>query len=120
MVSRRRVRRPKITFTCSTARCVPPSALSVSHPVSFTGDPRTSDNAAPSMIAGCLVENYQTPEVCCLPKMFQLVDSRGLTAATWPVVFYQGLNIPEVLQPYMQGRKFLPWIKSVSFAIWLV
>ncbi|KAI0267427.1 serine-tRNA ligase [Gloeopeniophorella convolvens] len=34
----------------------------------------------------CLVENYQTPE---------------------------GLRIPEVLQPYMQGRDFLPWVKEL-------
>ncbi|KAI0074938.1 serine-tRNA ligase [Panus rudis PR-1116 ss-1] len=34
----------------------------------------------------CLVENYQTPE---------------------------GLAIPEVLQPYMQGRTFLPWVKEL-------
>jgi len=34
----------------------------------------------------CLVENYQTPE---------------------------GLRIPEVLRPYMQGRDFLPWVKEL-------
>lgn len=34
----------------------------------------------------CLVENYQTPE---------------------------GLKIPEVLRPYMQGRDFLPWAKEL-------
>lgn len=34
----------------------------------------------------CLVENYQTPE---------------------------GLVIPEVLRPYMQGRDFLPWAKEL-------
>ncbi|KAI0340455.1 serine-tRNA ligase [Trametopsis cervina] len=34
----------------------------------------------------CLVENYQTPE---------------------------GLVIPEVLRPYMQGRDFLPWVKEL-------
>ncbi|KAI0246122.1 serine-tRNA ligase [Lactifluus subvellereus] len=34
----------------------------------------------------CLVENYQTPE---------------------------GLRIPEVLRPYMQGRDFLPWTKEL-------
>ncbi|KAH8829105.1 seryl-tRNA synthetase [Flagelloscypha sp. PMI_526] len=34
----------------------------------------------------CVVENYQTPE---------------------------GLNIPEVLRPYMQGREFLPWVKEL-------
>ncbi|KAF9067432.1 hypothetical protein BDP27DRAFT_1328834 [Rhodocollybia butyracea] len=34
----------------------------------------------------CLVENMQTPE---------------------------GINIPEVLQPYMQGRTFLPWVKEL-------
>lgn len=34
----------------------------------------------------CVVENYQTPE---------------------------GLVIPEVLRPYMQGRDFLPWIKEL-------
>jgi hypothetical protein len=25
----------------------------------------------------------------------------------------QGLNIPKVLQPYMQGRTFLPWVKKL-------
>lgn len=35
----------------------------------------------------CVVENYQTPD---------------------------GLVIPEVLRPYMQGREFLPWLKSVN------
>ncbi|KAI0301244.1 serine-tRNA ligase [Russula brevipes] len=34
----------------------------------------------------CLAENYQTPE---------------------------GLRIPEVLRPYMQGRDFLPWVKEL-------
>ncbi|KAI0316233.1 serine-tRNA ligase [Amylostereum chailletii] len=34
----------------------------------------------------CLVENYQTPD---------------------------GLRIPEALQPYMQGRDFLPWVKEL-------
>ncbi|KAF8480033.1 serine-tRNA ligase [Russula ochroleuca] len=34
----------------------------------------------------CLVENYQTPE---------------------------GLQIPEPLRPYMQGRDFLPWVKEL-------
>ncbi|KAH8097083.1 serine-tRNA ligase [Cristinia sonorae] len=34
----------------------------------------------------CIVENYQTPE---------------------------GLVIPEVLRPYMQGRDFLPWVKEL-------
>ncbi len=34
----------------------------------------------------CLVENYQTPE---------------------------GLRIPEVLQPYMHGRDFLPYVKEL-------
>ncbi|KAI0058342.1 serine-tRNA ligase [Artomyces pyxidatus] len=34
----------------------------------------------------CLVENYQTPE---------------------------GLVIPEVLRPYMQGREFLPWVREL-------
>ncbi|KAI9463983.1 serine-tRNA ligase [Lactarius psammicola] len=34
----------------------------------------------------CLVENYQTPE---------------------------GLRIPEVLRPYLQGRDFLPWVKEL-------
>ncbi|TDL19478.1 serine-tRNA ligase [Rickenella mellea] len=34
----------------------------------------------------CLVENYQTPE---------------------------GLNIPQVLRPYMQGREFLPWVREL-------
>lgn len=34
----------------------------------------------------CLAENYQTPE---------------------------GMRIPEVLRPYMQGRDFLPWVKEL-------
>ncbi|KZV63072.1 serine-tRNA ligase [Peniophora sp. CONT] len=34
----------------------------------------------------CIVENYQTPD---------------------------GLTIPEVLRPYMQGRDFLPWVKEL-------
>ncbi|CED83124.1 seryl-trna synthetase [Phaffia rhodozyma] len=34
----------------------------------------------------CVVENYQTPD---------------------------GLRIPEVLRPYMQGRDFLPWVKEL-------
>lgn len=34
----------------------------------------------------CLVENYQTPE---------------------------GLVVPEVLRPYMQGRDFLPWVREL-------
>ncbi|OJA17611.1 hypothetical protein AZE42_01203 [Rhizopogon vesiculosus] len=34
----------------------------------------------------CLVENYQTPD---------------------------GLIVPEVLRPYMQGRDFLPWVKEL-------
>jgi len=34
----------------------------------------------------CLVENYQTPE---------------------------GMNVPKVLQPYMGGREFLPWVKEL-------
>ncbi|KAH9947797.1 serine-tRNA ligase [Amylocystis lapponica] len=34
----------------------------------------------------CLVENYQTPD---------------------------GLRIPKPLQPYMQGREFLPWVKEL-------
>ncbi|KAI0943143.1 hypothetical protein AcV7_002373 [Taiwanofungus camphoratus] len=34
----------------------------------------------------CIVENYQTPE---------------------------GLIVPEVLRPYMQGRDFLPWVKEL-------
>ncbi|KAI0752707.1 serine-tRNA ligase [Daedaleopsis nitida] len=34
----------------------------------------------------CVVENYQTPE---------------------------GLVVPEVLRPYMQGRDFLPWVKEL-------
>ncbi|KAK7053033.1 Cytosolic seryl-tRNA synthetase [Paramarasmius palmivorus] len=34
----------------------------------------------------CLVENYQTPD---------------------------GVRIPEVLRPYMQGRDFLPWVKEL-------
>ena len=44
----------------------------------------------------CLVENYQTPEVSSLPLL-----STKLTL--------QGLRIPEVLRPYMQGRDFIPY-----------
>ena len=51
----------------------------------------------------CIVENYQTPDVSsslleCLP----VVDSKR-----------QGLVIPEVLRPYMQGREFLPWVNEL-------
>ena len=28
-------------------------------------------------------------------------------------VLHQGLRIPEVLRPYMQGREFLPWVKEL-------
>ena len=54
----------------------------------------------------CLVENYQTPEV-----------SRTLASEapnSFPhVCQIQGLVIPEVLRPYMQGRDFLPWVKEL-------
>lgn len=52
----------------------------------------------------CLVENYQTPEVR-LPGRRTTLE-RGLTAHR------QGLNIPEVLQPYMQGRSFIPFVRE--------
>lgn len=29
-----------------------------------------------------------------------------------PLTNLQGLNIPEVLQPYMQNRTFLPFVKE--------
>lgn len=44
----------------------------------------------------CIVENYQTPEVS--PACF-LDES----------VTVQGMRIPQALQPYMQGREFLPY-----------
>ncbi|KAG6907529.1 hypothetical protein DXG01_008565 [Tephrocybe rancida] len=53
----------------------------------------------------CLVENYQTPEVYCVftPEYDVLT-----------VLFAsQGLVIPEVLRPYMQGREFLPFVKEL-------
>ena len=28
-------------------------------------------------------------------------------------VCLQGLVVPEVLRPYMQGRDFLPWVKEL-------
>lgn len=51
----------------------------------------------------CLVENYQTPEVSVL-RVSQ--DAAADCVA-------QGLVIPEVLRPYMQGRDFLPWEKEL-------
>jgi seryl-tRNA synthetase len=51
----------------------------------------------------CLVENYQTPEV----------NRRIISVALKLTSFWQGLVIPEVLRPYMQGREFLPWIKEL-------
>ena len=53
----------------------------------------------------CLVENYQTPEVR-LPLSYLF---------TSPITHHhsQGLVIPEVLRPCMQGRDFLPWVKEL-------
>jgi len=45
----------------------------------------------------CLVENYQTPEVRLHKVPCKLRADQ------------QGLRIPKVLQPYMQGREFLPY-----------
>lgn len=53
----------------------------------------------------CLVENHQTPEVRKIRSDF-LITSPQLTER-------QGLAIPKVLQPYMQGRTFLPWVKEL-------
>lgn len=51
----------------------------------------------------CLVENYQTPEVRVSRVLQYTVADRVA----------QGLVIPEVLRPYMQGRDFLPWEKEL-------
>jgi seryl-tRNA synthetase len=48
----------------------------------------------------CIVENYQTPEVSFTRRVGVPVGGE-LTG--------QGLRIPKVLQPYMQGRDFLPY-----------
>jgi len=54
----------------------------------------------------CLVENYQTPDVRC----FLFITS----GSNFNVIFFsQGLVIPEVLRPYMQGRDFLPFVKEL-------
>jgi seryl-tRNA synthetase len=54
----------------------------------------------------CLVENYQTPDVRLLILLRrQATDRNGIDL--------QGLVIPEVLRPYMQGRDFLPWVKEL-------
>ena len=54
----------------------------------------------------CLVENYQTPEVS------RTLASEALDP--FPHIRQiQGLVIPEVLRPYMQGRDFLPWVKEL-------
>jgi len=48
----------------------------------------------------CIVENYQTAEVCIThPDKSQSDRDRDI----------QGLRIPKALQPYMQGRDFLPY-----------
>lgn len=53
----------------------------------------------------CLVENYQTPDVrySHLPAC-RVIDHNAVR---------QGLVIPQVLRPYMQGRDFLPWKKAL-------
>lgn len=51
----------------------------------------------------CLVENYQTPEV--RPHSRRLRSHLLLTFSH----VWQGLAIPEVLRPYMQGRDFIPY-----------
>ncbi len=53
----------------------------------------------------CLVENYQTPEVRRLRSKLVFFYSRD------PQI--QGLVVPEVLRPYVQGREFLPWVKEL-------
>ena len=53
----------------------------------------------------CLVENYQTPDVS--------PSSPLLTSSPVSHDRPQGLVIPEVLRPYMQGRDFLPWVKEL-------
>lgn len=57
----------------------------------------------------CLVENYQTPEVrpLFLPLLFSQIEYSP------PFFFRQGLVIPEVLRPYMQGRDFIPYVREV-------
>lgn len=55
----------------------------------------------------CLVENHQTPDVCPLFLHW------WHPAQSLFFVFLKGVAIPDVLQPYMQGRTFLPWIKEL-------
>lgn len=52
-----------------------------------------------------------------LPRR-KLPDARS--ESCWPdllcpprLIPSQGLVIPEVLRPYMQGRDFLPWVKEL-------
>lgn len=45
----------------------------------------------------CLVENYQTPDVSYMPL--------GVTGRA----DNQGIRIPKALQPYLDGRDFLPY-----------
>lgn len=55
----------------------------------------------------CLVENYQTPEVlhsCFVADNTSLLIKRGVM---------QGLIVPEVLRPYMQGRDFISFVKEL-------
>jgi hypothetical protein len=78
------------------------------------------------LLPGCLVENYQTPDVRSNPlseHFLLLLCSEFMTDfLSLPRTFaflafsfldVQGINIPEVLQPYMQGRTFLPWLKPL-------
>jgi len=51
----------------------------------------------------CIVENYQTPEVS--PNIYQYQYTHNYVS--------QGLQIPEVLQPYMGGKDFLPFTKEL-------
>lgn len=52
----------------------------------------------------CIAENYQTPKV----RLFFYPHQHIFLCC-----HLQGLVIPEVLRPYMQGREFLPWVKEL-------
>ena len=52
----------------------------------------------------CIVENYQTPEVMIYASTYLVLSL---------ISSLQGLVVPEVLRPYMQGRDFLPWVKEL-------
>lgn len=52
----------------------------------------------------CLVENYQTPEVSSAAAPALTLDIEPESVAN-----PKGIRIPKALQPYMQGRDFIPF-----------